>query len=193
MKTPKKKRPGSGSSSSSKANSARFRFKGGGKGGPKGKKGGSKKGGPRKEKLGPKRSAALAPTLKPAENPRAYELAQKIAQLTLDKKALDVVILDVRGKTSYADYFVIASGESERQVAAMADGIQSALKEDDKLYVIGSEGQETGNWVLLDYGEVVVHLFYAEVRAFYDLEGLWADANRERVLPATPVPFVGQA
>lgn len=117
----------------------------------------------------------------PAENPRAQALARKIAQLVLDKKAKDVLILDVRGMTSYADYFVIASGESDRQVSAMADNVLSEMKQAENLRPIGHEGTETGQWVLIDYGEVVVHLFFEEVRAFYDLEGLWADAAREQV------------
>jgi ribosome-associated protein len=116
----------------------------------------------------------------PAENARALALAQKMAKLVLDKKALEVVILDVRGMTSYADYFVIASGESERQVTAMADSVEDKLRE-EKLRPIGTEGQDTGHWVLLDYGEVVGHFFHQEQRQFYDLEGLWADAPREAV------------
>ena len=117
----------------------------------------------------------------PAENPRAQALARKIAQLVVDKKAKDVLILDVRGMTSYADYFVIASGESDRQVSAMADNVLAEMKKAENLRPIGHEGTETGQWVLVDYGEVVVHLFFEEVRAFYDLEGLWADAAREQV------------
>lgn len=113
-------------------------------------------------------------------NPKALALAQRICSLVTDKKALDVVLLDVRGKTSYADYFVIASGESERQVAAMADHVTEALKKAGD-QAIGTEGQATGQWVLIDYGEVVAHLFFTEVRAFYDLEGLWADAPREKL------------
>ena len=116
-----------------------------------------------------------------AANPRALKLAHRIAELALDKKALDVLILDVRGKTSYADYVVIASGESDRQVAATAEHVRAQLKQEQALSAIGSEGLETASWVLLDYGEVVVHLFLQEARAFYDLEGLWADAARENV------------
>lgn len=117
----------------------------------------------------------------PPENPRAHALARNMAKLVLDKKALDVVILDVRGMTSYADYFVIASGESDRQVAAMAQHVHTELKQKEGLSPVGHEGMETGRWVLLDYGEVVTHLFFNEVRGFYDLEGLWADAAREQV------------
>jgi ribosome-associated protein len=134
---------------------------------------------PRKSK--PKKKALpREPAAAPQENARAHALAKRMAALVLDKKASDVVILDVRGLTSYADYFVVASGDSERQVAAMADAVQDKLREDG-VRPIGTEGQETGHWVLLDYGEVVAHLFHAEQRSFYDLEGLWADAAREPV------------
>jgi ribosome-associated protein len=117
----------------------------------------------------------------PAENPRAHALARKIGSLLSDKKGLDVVILDVRGMTSYADYFVVASGESDRQVSAMAEHVLKNLKETENLRPIGHEGMDTGQWVLLDFGEVVSHLFFTEARAHYDLEGLWADAAREKV------------
>jgi ribosome-associated protein len=120
-----------------------------------------------------------APALQPA-NPAAEALARRMAALALDKKSLDVVIIDVRGMTSYADYFVIASGESERQVSATAEHIREQLKLGG-VSPVGSEGFESGHWVLLDYGEVVAHLFQTEARAFYDLEGLWSDAPRERV------------
>ncbi|WP_084610416.1 ribosome silencing factor [Archangium violaceum] len=117
----------------------------------------------------------------PAENPRAHALARKIGTLLSDKKALDIVILDVRGMTSYADYFVVASGESDRQVSAMAEHVLKTLKETENLRPIGHEGMDTGQWVLLDFGEVVSHLFFSEARSHYDLEGLWADAAREKV------------
>jgi ribosome-associated protein len=140
------------------------------------------KGPPRSPRKKVSRKKLLPEPIKatPAENPEARKLAHQIAQLVLDKKALDVVVLDVRGLTSYADYFVVASGESERQVSAMAEGVATTLRHEGRV-AVGSEGQETGNWILLDYGEVVAHLFYAETRAFYDLEGLWADAPREKV------------
>lgn len=126
--------------------------------------------------------AAPAQPAGPAENPKAKELARRIANLLLDKKAENVVILDVRGMTSYADYFVIASAETDRQVSAMAENVQVQLKTGEEvLRPIGTEGLETGQWVLLDYGEVVAHLFLTDLRAHYDLEGLWADAAREKV------------
>lgn len=137
---------------------------------------------PTRGRAGPKKKAApekKAPSA-PAPNPAALELSRQIAAICLDKKALDVSILDVRGMTSYADYLVLASGESDRQVTAIAEGIDEKLKAQG-VRPLGSEGRETGTWVLLDYGEVVVHLFLTDVRASYDLDGLWADAPREKV------------
>ncbi len=99
----------------------------------------------------------------------------------MDKKATDVLVLDVRGMSSYADYIVLASAESDRQVSAMAENVHIQLKQEDGLHPLGTEGRETGQWVLLDYDEVVAHLFLQDVRAFYDLEGLWADAPREKL------------
>lgn len=140
----------------------------------------AKKAAPPKHRPARKPKVAAAPPPAPLENPRAKALAHRIAELVVEKKALDVIILDVRGKTSYADYFVLASGESDRQVTAMAEHALAKLREEGTR-PIGTEGEETGNWVLLDFGEVVAHLFFTEVRAFYDLEGLWADAPREQV------------
>jgi ribosome-associated protein len=114
------------------------------------------------------------------DDPRAQALARRAAELMVDKKVLDVVLLDVRGMTSYADWFVLGSADSERQVGAAADSLREKLHEEG-FRIIGAEGFETGHWVLLDYGEVVVHLFSTEVRAFYDLDGLWADAPKEKV------------
>jgi ribosome-associated protein len=98
----------------------------------------------------------------------------------LDRKATEVILLDVRGISSYADYFVLGSGDSERQVTATAEHVREQLKEAG-YRTIGTEGFDSGHWVLLDYGEVVVHLFHPEARAFYDLDGLWADAPKEKV------------
>lgn len=114
------------------------------------------------------------------DDPRAQALARRAAELMVDKKVLDVVLLDVRGMTSYADWFVLGSADSERQVGAAAESLREKLREEG-FRIIGAEGFETGHWVLLDYGEVVVHLFSTEVRAFYDLDGLWADAPKEKV------------
>lgn len=95
----------------------------------------------------------------------------------LGKKALDVVILNVSGLTSLADTFIICSGRSNRQVTAIAEYIRTTLKKEG-LTSLSIEGLKEGHWVLMDYGNVVIHVFYDSVRRFYDLEGLWADAPR---------------
>ena len=92
-------------------------------------------------------------------------------------KASDIVILDVRGLASFADTFIICSGRSHRQVAAIADFVESTLR-DAGIRASGIEGLKDGHWVLMDYGDVIIHIFYEPVRQFYDLEGLWADAKR---------------
>ncbi len=93
------------------------------------------------------------------------------------KKVLDLVILDVRGLTSVADVFMICSGRSNRQVAAIADHIHQILKQ-HKIYPLSIEGKKEGHWVLLDYDHIVIHVFYEPQRQFYNLEGLWSDAKR---------------
>jgi ribosome-associated protein len=144
-----------------------------------GKKAGPKKLGPKKP-AAPKRQKRGTRAETGPENPKAKALAQRIGALMLDKKGTEVVILDLRGKAAYADYMVIGSGESERQVSAMAEHVENTLRPEGTRPV-GTEGYDSGGWVLLDYGDVVAHLFFSEVRAYYDLEGLWADAAREQV------------
>jgi ribosome-associated protein len=95
----------------------------------------------------------------------------------LGKKAINVVALDVAELTSYADVFIICSGSSNRQVSAIAEFIQADLKK-HKIKPLSVEGTKDGHWVLLDYGHVIIHVFYEPVRHFYDLEGLWIDAQR---------------
>jgi len=95
----------------------------------------------------------------------------------LGRKALEIVVLDVRKLTSVADVFIICSGRSNRQVTAIAEHIQTDLKK-HRIRPLSVEGKNEGHWVLLDYGHVVIHVFYEPIRAFYDLEGLWTDAKR---------------
>lgn len=132
---------------------------------------------PKVKKDKPKRSFPLA---KIVENEAARLLADDIARVVVDKKGLDVVIVDVRGRASYTDYLVVGTGESDRQLSAIADAIHQALKPAGKA-ALSTEGEAGGNWVLLDYGDVVTHLFSADVRGFYDLEGMWADAPKLKV------------
>jgi ribosome-associated protein len=94
----------------------------------------------------------------------------------LAKKALEPILLDVRGLCSYANYILIVSGRSDRQVDAVSDGIREAMKQTASL--LGCEGHGSGQWVLMDYGDLVVHVFHHPTREHYDLEGLWIDAPR---------------
>lgn len=103
----------------------------------------------------------------------------------LGKKAMDVVVLDMRRLTSIADAFIICSGRSNRQVSALAEFIKKELKNKGKK-ALAVEGRKDGHWVLLDYGYVVIHIFYEPLRRFYDLEGLWADARRIQVIDPHP-------
>ena len=105
-------------------------------------------------------------------------LALKVAEAALDKKASRIEIIDVRDKVDYTDYVLVMSGRSDRQVAAIARGIEEDLKHKHGTPCSGVEGLPQGNWVLLDFGDVVVHIFHQEARGFYDLEGLWLDADR---------------
>jgi len=95
----------------------------------------------------------------------------------LGRKAIDLVMLDVRELTSVADVFIICSGRSNRQVIAIAEHIQRDLK-NHRIRPLNVEGKKDGLWVLLDYGHVIIHIFHEPMRSFYDLEGLWIDAAR---------------
>ena len=98
-------------------------------------------------------------------------------EAALGKKAIGFVVLDVRELTSYADVLIVCSGRSNRQVTAIAENIQVTLKK-QKIRPLSVEGMKEGHWVLVDYGHVIFHIFYEPVREFYDLEGLWVDADR---------------
>jgi ribosome-associated protein len=108
------------------------------------------------------------------------KLALLIAEAGLDKKALQAEIIDVRGKVDYADYVVIMSGRSDRQVNAIARGIEEKAKESG-YRCLGVEGLPSGSWVLMDFSDVIVHIFHEDTRGYYDLESLWIDAARVSV------------
>ena len=95
----------------------------------------------------------------------------------LGMKAMYPTVLDVHELSSVADYFIICSGRSNRQVKAIAEHINIELKKQD-IRPLSKEGMDDGHWVLMDYGHVIIHIFYEPVRSFYDLEGLWIDAKR---------------
>lgn len=96
----------------------------------------------------------------------------------LEKKAFDILILEIKELSSLADYLVIVSGGSDRQVQAIAEAVRLGCKENDQFYPLGVEGMKEGRWVLLDYGDVMVHCFQPPVREFYDLESMWSEAPR---------------
>ena len=103
--------------------------------------------------------------------------ALRAVELALDKKALDPVLLDVRALCSYCNYQLVVSGRSDRQVDAIAGAIAAGLREGG-VRSLGTEGKGSGQWALLDFGDVVVHVFHHPVREHYDLESLWIDAPR---------------
>jgi ribosome-associated protein len=110
------------------------------------------------------------------DQPSSEELLARILSSLEDDKAEDIVQIDLRGKTSIGDYMVIASGRSTRQVGAMAEKLVDRLKHDyGRLARI--EGKETGDWVLIDTGDVIVHIFRPEVREFYQLEKMWMPSS----------------
>ena len=113
------------------------------------------------------------------ENP-ARELALAIGEAALDKKALDVEIIDVTGKVDYADFVVVMSATSDRQANAIAKNIDTELSRRGTR-ANSIEGLPQGAWVLMDYGDVVVHIFHQDTRGYYDLEALWYDADRVAV------------
>jgi ribosome-associated protein len=112
----------------------------------------------------------------PATDRVALDLARRIVELAEDKKAADIVLLDLTSLTTLADYFIICSGGSERQLDAIADGIVSALR-DEKVRPIGREGTAASHWVLLDFGSVIVHVFTPPEREYYALEKHWSEAK----------------
>jgi ribosome-associated protein len=111
----------------------------------------------------------------PPVDPVALALAHRVVDLAADKKAADIVLLDIHALTSVADYLVICSGGSERQLGAIAGGIIEALKDEDVM-PIGREGGPSAHWALIDYGSVVVHVMAPPEREYYQLEQMWSDA-----------------
>ena len=118
--------------------------------------------------------SAPAPSAEPERS--ALELARRIVELAEDKKAADIVLLDLTGLTTVADYFVIASGGSERQLDAIAQGVISGMR-DEKVHAFGREGTAASHWVLVDFGSVIVHVFTPPERDYYQLERHWSEAK----------------
>ena len=104
-------------------------------------------------------------------------IACNVASILEEKLAHDIVILDVEDLVGYATHFVVASGRSERQVQALAEHTREQLKVNFGLAALSVEGIQGGRWALIDFGDIVVHIFREDERDFYDLEGLWRDAQ----------------
>jgi ribosome silencing factor RsfS/YbeB/iojap len=112
------------------------------------------------------------------------ELATALSTAALEKKATDLLILDMEGLVDYADIFVICSARNSRQTRAIADALRQVAKTEFEVLPRGFEGQSAGRWLLVDFGDVIVHIFEESMRGFYNLDGLWRDA------PQLPVPVV---
>lgn len=113
-------------------------------------------------------------TLQPAQD--SLPLARAVVSAAADKKADNILLLDLRGLSSVADYFVVCSGASERQLRAIADGIEDQIHNAFDVSAHHIEGMSGGGWILVDYGDVVVHIFSPSLRTYYNLEALWAKA-----------------
>ena len=127
-----------------------------------------------------------------SENTELYADAKLdiYVKAALERKTVNLVILDIHSLSSIADALIICSGRSNRQVKAIAEHIRMNLKKQG-IKPISVEGQKEGQWVLMDYADVIIHIFYQPVRTFYDLEGLWADAQRvrtESLVPDNAIP-----
>ncbi len=123
---------------------------------------------------------------RPAHDPGSCQKALACAQAAIDKKAENVKILNLTNISGFTDYFVICSGMSDRQVQAIADSVKKTMST-QKCELISTEGYSDGRWVLMDFGDVVVHIFLDVLREYYDLENLWADAPRVKI----PAEFFG--
>jgi ribosome-associated protein len=107
----------------------------------------------------------------------ALDKARLCLQIIHERKAVDPILIEVGQMTSIADYFLITGGHSSRQVQAIAKHLRKRMREEG-FRPLGVEGEQDGNWVLMDFGEIVVHIFYQPTREFYDLESLWIEAPR---------------
>jgi len=112
----------------------------------------------------------------------ALKLAHRCVQYAQDKKALDPIILDLRKISSITDYLVICSGQSEPQIKAIANGVEKSLKDDVGRYPLAVDGFPASQWIVIDYGDVMFHIFHEQKRPLYALEDLWSDAPQVSIL-----------
>ena len=118
----------------------------------------------------------------------SYPLVEEIVEACSDAKGIDTAVLDVSGAFDLSDYFVVVSGRSDRHVQGICNRISANLK-DTNYRLLSLEGYDDGHWVLMDFGDVVVHVFYEPLRPHYDIEGLWLNAtqlNAEEILEKKP-------
>lgn len=125
----------------------------------------------------------------PSSAPVLKDALDVYAKAALGKKASHLVMLDVHALSSITDVLLVCSGQSNRQVTAIAEHIKVDLKKHG-IRPLSIEGLTEGHWVVMDYGDVIIHVFYEPIRTFYDIEGLWADAKRIKPpgMPAMPTP-----
>ena len=121
-----------------------------------------------------------------AQSERALQRALAAAQTAHENRAKDIQVLDLREMTTEFDYFVIATGTSTRQLHAISEEIDHKLEDDLRDRRLGVEGYQTGGWILLDYGDIVIHLFDAKTRDYYRLDELWTGAKRVPFTPKDP-------
>lgn len=126
--------------------------------------------------------SSRAPTGLSTASDEAREVAVLVATAAIEKKASGLEVIDVAGRVDYADFLVLMSGRSDRHVAALSSAIEEALRKRNKR-ALAVEGLPVASWVLMDFGDVVVHVFQDDARAAYDIDGLWMDARR------VPVPL----
>lgn len=140
-------------------------------------------------------SSAAASSLNPSHATIASQqragglpLALAAARVAADNRGQDITVLDLRGVTPICDFFVLATGTSRRQLHAISEEIDHKLEDELGDVRLGREGYDESHWILLDYGDVVVHLFDEPTRRFYDLEGLWGDAKKVEWNPSEETP-----
>jgi len=110
----------------------------------------------------------------------SLDKARLCTKIIKERKAINPILFEVAGLTSITDYFIVASGASNRQVQAISKHVMRRMREEG-FRAYGVEGEQEGHWVLMDYGDIIIHIFYQPVREFYDLEGLWTEAPQVEV------------
>ena len=118
-------------------------------------------------------------------NLSAKKIVDIASQAALDMKGLDILVIDIQGRSSYADFLLIASGTSDRHVVSIAENIQGVMKKEHNHFAKGIEGTREGKWVLLDLGDVIVHVFHQFTREEYNLEQIWKEAPQRVVSDET--------